>query len=492
MILNDRPRLQVCLAFLATALLLLPFSDIAVYPAEPWQELGRILLGIVTPHWQSAPELAWAILHTFAFALVGVAISAVLGLLLSLVFNFRLIRVICASTRAVHEIFWALIFMQVFGLSTITGILAIAIPYTGIFAKVFFEILEQQPKTPRLTVHPSTNNLSAWLYAIFCQALPQLRSYIRYRFECALRSSAILGFIGLPTLGFYFETAFSQGNYSEAACLLWCFYLLIASLRWWLNWRLIPAYIVVAILVLPDSAFANSNYFWQFVSKDIWPREILHGEWRAAGTWYWSTFTTTVLPALAYTIALSLLAMVLSGILALAWFPLATRAIAGRMQFLGHGFLLMVRSTPEFVLAFVLLLLFGPSALPAILALAVHNGGLIGYLLARNADTFQLRQDSPKGLNLVNYELIPRSFAAFMALLLYRWEVIMRESAILGLLGITTLGFYIDSAFEEIRYDKAFFLVLMTAALNIVVDSFSRKLQRYCELQNSPSCLQSV
>jgi phosphonate transport system permease protein len=55
--------------------------------------------------------------------------------------------------------------------------------------------------------------------------------------------------------------------------------------------------------------------------------------------------------------------------------------------------------------------------------------------------------------------------------------VIIRESAILGILGITTLGFYIDSAFEDIRFDRALFLIVISALLNILVDSFSRKIR---------------
>ena len=64
-----------------------------------------------------------------------------------------------------------------------------------------------------------------------------------------------------------------------------------------------------------------------------------------------------------------------------------------------------------------------------------------------------------------------------MAFLFYRWEVILRESAILGILGVATLGFYIDSAFEEIRYDRAMLLIAVAALLNILVDGVSRRLR---------------
>lgn len=481
--LRKRPLLAVSIAFLGVAIGLLPVADLTIYPSSPWQELARIGRGLLTPQWHDSQTLILAIARTLAFALLGVALSASLGLIVAFFYRWRLIRLSCASVRAVHELFWALIFMQVLGLNPLTGILAIAIPYTGMFARVFSEILDQQSALPAETLS-NEYGISQWVYARFCQAIPQLRSYTRYRFECALRSSTILGFIGLPTLGFYFETAFKQGQYAEAACLLWCFFLLIASLRLWLHWRLVPLYLLAAGFLLPDAQAVNSSYLWQFISRDIWPMELLRGDWLGALQWYGHELTTTLLPAAAYTLVLSLVALVATGLLTLIIYPLASRPFVGRGQFLGHGLLLFFRSTPEFMLAFVFLLIFGPSALPAIIALTIHNSGLIAYLTARNTDLLQFRADAPTGLNLYCYETTPRLYSGLCAFLLYRWEVIMRESAILGLLGVTTLGFYVDSAFEEIRYDKAFLLVVVAAILNVGVDSVSRRLRDFCRLDD--------
>jgi phosphonate transport system permease protein len=125
----------------------------------------------------------------------------------------------------------------------------------------------------------------------------------------------------------------------------------------------------------------------------------------------------------------------------------------------------------------VFLLIFGPSGIPAVLALALHNAGLISYLLMRRSEQIQYRADAGRGINHYFYEVSPRIYPHFLSLLLYRWEVIIRESAILGILGITTLGFYINSAFEDIRYDRALFLIIISALLNIAVDSFSRKVR---------------
>ncbi|MCW8978042.1 MAG: ABC transporter permease, partial [Marinobacter sp.] len=69
-----------------------------------------------------------------------------------------------------------------------------------------------------------------------------------------------------------------------------------------------------------------------------------------------------------------------------------------------------------------------------------------------------------------------------------RWEIIMRETAILGILGIYTLGFYVDSAIQSIRFDQAMVLILITAMLNIGVDILGRYIRRKLALQTMPTC----
>ena len=63
-----------------------------------------------------------------------------------------------------------------------------------------------------------------------------------------------------------------------------------------------------------------------------------------------------------------------------------------------------------------------------------------------------------------------------MALLFYRFEIIVRETAVFGILGIMTLGFYIDSNFSEIRYSSALILIICTALLNVAIDHISMRL----------------
>jgi phosphonate transport system permease protein len=157
-----------------------------------------------------------------------------------------------------------------------------------------------------------------------------------------------------------------------------------------------------------------------------------------------------------------------------------------RQQLPGHLFLVVLRSIPELMLAFVVVVMVGPSMLPAIIALSLHNGAIIAHLIGHSTSTLKLRLGSAQGLNRYFYEVTPRIYRPFLAFLFYRWEVILRESAILGILGIHTLGFYVDSAFEELRFDRALFLILITALLNILVDIASRRIRNQLRLTALP------
>ena len=98
--------------------------------------------------------------------------------------------------------------------------LAIALPYTGIFAKVFAEQMEEADQRPSRALPPGTDALSRFLYARAPLMLHAMWSYTLYRLECALRSSAVLGFIGLPTLGFQLDAFFRVGDYGAASAIM--------------------------------------------------------------------------------------------------------------------------------------------------------------------------------------------------------------------------------------------------------------------------------
>lgn len=489
---KPRPLLRISLGFLVIALVLGLLGDFEITTLDPWIEIERMVAGIITPDFSATEDLWSAVVNTVAFAILGVALGNAMGFPLALAFQFRAVRILCAFIRSVHELFWALIFLQVFGLTPLTGVLAIAIPYAGIFAKVYSEILEESDPAPLQTLPKGTSSISTFMFVRMPDAWAHFKTYALYRLECGLRSSAVLGFVGLPTIGFHLESAFSQGRYSEVTALLIIFYVIIATIRKWVHARLIPLYIILALLVIPWTGELATSNLVRLFTYDILPHPLRvaetfdMGTLSALGAWLSIMWNEQALPGIIATIILTQVALVGSGALTLLFFPLISPKFFNTFgRTTGHIFLVVLRSTPEYVLALIFLLLWGPSMLPAAVALALHNGAIIGHLIGRYTEDMDLRPDSPKGLNLYAYDVLPRLYPQFLAFLFYRWEVIMRETAILGILGIATLGFYIDSAFADLRFDRAMFLIIVTAILNIGIDTLSRYIRGRLRLRTT-------
>lgn len=487
--------LRTSLYFLFIALAALCAADISVTTQEPWRELTRLGLGLITPDFFSLPGLAQALVNTVSFALIGIVLAVVCGSLLSLFFEYTPVRLFCAFIRAIHELFWAFIFMPMVGLNSLCGILAIAVPYSGVFAKVYAEIRQESDRRPAEALEHGSSPLSVFIYATLPLIYTQLKNYTSYRFECALRSSAILGFIGLPTLGYHLETAFREGMYSEAAALLYCFYLLIISIRFWAKPKFIIIPLVAAFFLISWDATLSLAGIKRFLFYDIlpWPMradgfysgsQALSFSLTQVGSWVWAVFTGQALQGIWNTVLLTQIALAGTAVVALGSFAFASRRFFQLPTTATAHFLLVVlRTTPEYMLAYIFLQIWGPSMLPAVLALMLHNGAILAYLTAGKVNTMELPFDAAGGrVNRYFYEVLPRCYGQFLAFLFYRWEVIMRESAILGILGITTLGFYIDSAISRDHLDTALLLIVVTAFLNMGIDTLSQIIRKRLQI----------
>jgi len=488
---------NVSLAFLVAGLLSLGAADLGVTVLHPGAELARLLRGVLHP---DLLAVGWrGVVLTVAFAVLGVSGGAAAGLALALSFaRSRTVRMACAALRSVHELFWALLLMQVLGPSPAAGLLAIAIPYAGIFAKVFSEMIEEADLAADRVLPAGTGAVSRFAYARLPVLARPFGDYLLYRLECGLRSTLVLGFIGLPTMGFELEGYFRQGHYAEAAGFVGVFYLLIGTRRLWARPATLPFLLLGSAAALAWLAPAvEGGSVWaalaRFLGHDIVPRPLRGaalgdgGTWTALGGWLWAILQRQALPGIVNTLVVSQLAVVGMAVLALLLFPLTSQHFTGPLgRPFGRTLLVVIRATPEYMAAYVLLQLLGPSMLPAVIALALHNGGILGFLMGRQADGVPLRADAPRGADLYFWEVMPRLYGQFLAYVLYRWEIIVRESAIFGILGVRTLGFHVDAAIQELHLDVAVVLIVVTAGLSMGIDAASRALRRRLRVGDRP------
>ena len=182
-----------------------------------WELIGQFALAAVTP--SRDPLLVQSLLQglgiTAGMALLGWALSLALGVLLGLASSRLLWREVCGSSmpaalirrllalpRSIHELIWGLLLLQLLGQRPVVAVLAIAIPYGALVARVVSDLLDALPtgalRALRAAGAPAP---AALITALGPPLLPGVISYGGYRLECALRSATLLGVFGLGGLG---------------------------------------------------------------------------------------------------------------------------------------------------------------------------------------------------------------------------------------------------------------------------------------------------
>ena len=450
---------------------------------------------------------------TLAMALLGWAASLLLGLLLGLASSRTLwftasghrwpaglIRRLLAIPRAIHELLWGLLLLQLVGLKPVVAVVAIAIPFGALVARVVADLLDgldtSRLEALRLAGVPAP---AALLTALGPPLLPGLLSYGGYRLECALRSATLLGVFGLGGLGTDLRLTLQSLEFHELWTGLWLLLavmLLLETLLGWLRRRwLMPSRLrlgpggvgvrgremLLALLALVPLCAAVAR------ALGVDPRDLaaLQGTQALAGgpllpgpavlalPWPALIGGTLLLTAVGASLAVGLppLQLLLAGPLR----PL--RALVRLSWALG-------RLWPPPLTALLLLLVLRPGVVTAALALGLHNAGILGRLLAEAlADSGPERQQAlecagvgPRlALLYGRFPAIARSYLAYGA---YRADVMLRETVVVGLVGATGLGSQLLESLSSFAWDQLLALVLVYAALTLLGEEVSDRARR--------------
>jgi phosphonate transport system permease protein len=181
------------------------------------------------------PDLLAGVRETVVFAAAGLALAMLLGLPLGLLGSsalsadggsragrtvrtgLRLLaRGFASAVRSVHELVWAVLFLAALGRSDAAAVAALALPYAGNIAKVFAELIDEAPRAAGLALRAAGAPAApAFAIGVLPRLFPDLVSFLFYEFECLLRSSAVLGFFGFPTLGYLLAGSFENLYHGE-------------------------------------------------------------------------------------------------------------------------------------------------------------------------------------------------------------------------------------------------------------------------------------
>ena len=139
------------------------------------------------------------------------------------------VRALLVLLRSVPELVWALLFVRVVGLGATAGVIAIALTYSGMLGKVYAEILESSDAhATDVLLTNGSSRLTALLYGALPASASELVSYTVYRWECAIRGSAVMGFVGAGGLGQRMDESAKMMAGAEVSTMLIMFVLLVA------------------------------------------------------------------------------------------------------------------------------------------------------------------------------------------------------------------------------------------------------------------------
>jgi phosphonate transport system permease protein len=145
------------------------------------------------------------------------------------VFVRQTVRWLMVILRSVPELVWALLLVRIIGLGPTAGVLAIALTYCGMLGKVYAEILESSDAHASDTLLANgSGRLAALLYGALPEAASELMSYTVYRWECAIRGSVVMGFVGAGGLGQRMDESLKAMNGAEVSAMLLVFIALVA------------------------------------------------------------------------------------------------------------------------------------------------------------------------------------------------------------------------------------------------------------------------
>ena len=231
-------------------LVLAEFKPWALFAPGNLAVIGGFLAGFLPPEGSPAflALLARATLETLAMATAGTALALLIGAPLAFVTTRALsisrigpgpgrvqagivrqaARWLLMVLRAIPEIVWALLFVRALGLGPAAGVLALAITYGGMLGKVYAEILESTDTRPaRALLESGSGRLAALCYGLLPHTAQELASYTVYRWECAVRASVVMGFVGAGGLGQLMDQSMKMLNGGEASSILLVFLVLV-------------------------------------------------------------------------------------------------------------------------------------------------------------------------------------------------------------------------------------------------------------------------
>ncbi len=189
---------------------------------------------------------------------------------------------------------------------------------------------------------------------------------------------------------------------------------------------------------------------------------------------------------------MSVLAIALAGVFSVVLLPLATaRQDDQRAGYLANsGYAVMralfvfTRAVPELLWALIVVFIISPGIFAGAIALAIHNFGVIGRLGADSIESLDrapvVAIESTGATSAQRYVIgvLPLVSRQLLTFLFYRWEVIIRTTAVVGFVAASGIGYQMRLDLNLFRYDEVGRLLIAYVVIVWMVDLLSTLVRR--------------
>lgn len=460
-------------------------------------------------------ELLWLTVLTLAIVICGTVVAAIISVPVAYWAARNtsphptlqwIGRAITVLARAFPELILIIILATMFSLGSLPGILAIGLHSVGMVGKLFADAIEQIDEGPRTAIRAAGGTkMQEFVSGILPQVAPSWIATILHRNDINLRASAILGYVGMPGLGYELSASIQRLDYKRAMAvalilLLLCVVMEIISVvirrmilgsghtasempsRWERARGAVMGW--TALAVIAASVFIAQPAWGDFLN--VWtvlPGRIANLLPLSTGEYTWSQAFAMLWDTVAIALAGTLIGVVFSSIVG----SLAARNVAfNRSARTGARlFLLMVRGIPELILAIVLILVTGLGGSAAALALGIGTVGLLGKLLADSIE--EVDPGPERALKAVGASrpqvyfssTLPQASPAFIGHIFYALDSNVRAATVLAVVGAGGVGQAMFNAAQLSKYNVVATFTLLVIGVVLSIEGlavFLRKL----------------
>ena len=433
---------------------------------------------------------------TFVTAVLSWAISSGLGLIFGFLGSRTLWRTVLGSPwpavlvrrllspfRAIHELIWGLLLLQVYGLNGWVAIAAIVIPYSALMARVLADQIDchESPALPVLQASGGSA-MTVLLTAVVPAVFTSIKYHIGHRLDCAFRSALILGVFGLGGLGTDLMLSLQSLQFRDMWSGLWL--LAIAMVFFDFILQRIPRRPrigliagMVLVFVVVWSANLNLDLSWPSGTLGSVFGGVGDNRNEAAAALFEMNWGAAIGSTLLITLMASCIATAVPPLLLL----LLPSQSSLRLQSLIWGALRLV---PTPLSALLLLVMAKPSLPLAALALGLHHSGVMGRVLIQDiretgfgSARILERSGATVRVSWLYGPLaeVSRSYLAYAS---YRCDVILRDTVVVGIVGSAGLGWQLIDALSSFHWWLVAWLVLAFIVLTLCGETITEQLQQ--------------